>query len=110
MIPTSENLTGVRPLQDGPEPDSVSAPLGDREAGIGVSEDAGRKEKDGAEEEVDYRDPWAEAMGIYDPANRAVLQKMLDNPIRVRNTWRRKFSRTAEIWLPRGFLNLLGLR
>lgn len=52
MIPTSENLTGIRPFQDGPEPDSVSAAPGDREAGSGVSEDAGREEKDRAEEEV----------------------------------------------------------
>lgn len=51
----SENLTGVRPLQDGPEPDSNRAAHGNAEAGIGVSEDAGREEKDGAEEEVEPR-------------------------------------------------------
>ncbi len=75
MIPTSENLTGVRPLQDGPEPDSVSPALGNAEAGSGVSEDAGREEKDGTEEEVGrFCEPLSpQAIAKFEIAMRAIF-------------------------------------
>ncbi len=80
IMTTSEDQPGVRPLQDGPEPDSVSAALGNAEAGSGVSEDAGRKEKDGAEEEVgaDYSSSKtsenASASGLLPPFGKAITR------------------------------------
>lgn len=92
MIPISEDQSGVRTLQDGPEPDSNRAALGDRETGSGLPEDAGREEEDRAEEEVGS-DGWWDALHLDDPYNLRMFQRAMENRAKTESLYERTARR-----------------